>query len=216
MLTAKENTTNIPPLATGLYHGVCSQIIDMGEQENKQFGGWSRKVRIVWDIPSEVVKIGDDEQVRRIAKEYTNSLSDKSNLRKMLQAWRGRPFSAEELKGFDLTKVLGVGAQLQIIHKPSKTTGEVYANIETVIPLPKGTKMPAALTTVFDLDDPGTYSVFNTLPRSVQMRISNATGFDDTGLIVSPKEGAASMGRPHTSATEFTVIEDGECEDLPF
>ena len=32
MLTAKENTTNIPPLATGLYHGVCSQIIDMGEQ----------------------------------------------------------------------------------------------------------------------------------------------------------------------------------------
>ena len=42
---------------------------------------------------------------RTISATYTLSLGERSNLRKMLESWRSRAFTPEELQGFDLEKV---------------------------------------------------------------------------------------------------------------
>lgn len=197
MLIAKENTERIPPLAEGMYEAVCTMLIDMGVQNNPRFGNSSRKVRIVWDILGQTVKIGEKEVPRQLSKEFTNSLSDKSNLRKSLQSWRGKTFTPEELKGFDLRKILGVGAVLQVIHK-SGENGE-YANIETIIPFTQGKRPPQVSPIFFDLDDEGTYSIFQTLPRYIQEEISKSEGFSITGLQVAPKNGVEQTPLPDDS-----------------
>ncbi len=99
-----------------------------------------------------------------------------------LQSWRGKAFTAEELQGFDLRKVLGIGCQLQIIHKEGNN-GTTYANVETMLALPRGRSVPAPQEiTWFDFDDPSSYGTFEKLPRYVQEKIAEAENFADTGL----------------------------------
>jgi hypothetical protein len=45
-----------------------------------------------------------------VSKRYTLILNEKGNLRPMLEAWRGRKFAPQELKGFDLERLLGSAA----------------------------------------------------------------------------------------------------------
>jgi hypothetical protein len=40
-------------------------------------------------------------------KNYTLSWSEKANLRLDLQSWRGKPFTQEEMRRFDLETILG-------------------------------------------------------------------------------------------------------------
>ena len=64
------------------------------------------------------------------------SLSEKANLRKDLESWRGKAFTAEELKGFDIEKLIGVNAMASIIHNQSGD--RTYANISSISKLMKG------------------------------------------------------------------------------
>lgn len=72
-----------------------------------------------------------------VVSQYTLSLNSKAKLRQHLEAWRGRKFSGEELKGFDLEKLLGANCQLQIVHSLSDN-GRTYANVQAIVPLGKG------------------------------------------------------------------------------
>jgi len=49
---------------------------------------------------------------------------------------RGRPFSFDELVGFDLENLIGVACALNIVAKTSKK-GKVFSNIAGIMPLPK-------------------------------------------------------------------------------
>lgn len=62
---------------------------------------------------------------------YTVSLNEKANLRKDLEKWRGRKFSADELNGFDLESVIGAPAMLNIVHNEGDE-GQVYANVNGI------------------------------------------------------------------------------------
>lgn len=173
---------------------------------------------MVWDVLGETVKFGDKEVPRQVFSDLTVSLDEKSNLRKLLQSWRGKTFTPEELKGFDLRNVLGVGGQVQIIHK--STDRGTYGKVNTVIPLPKGKKAPQLATTVFDMNDESTYPVFETLPHYLQVRIAEAEGFDDTGLVVKEKNSADSAAQAATAGGSFSPSDFSEIEsdddDLPF
>ena len=54
-----------------------------------------------------------------ISKFYTLSLHEKSNLGQDLVSWRGRPFTETERQGFDITKLIGVTCQLNVMHTDS-------------------------------------------------------------------------------------------------
>lgn len=72
-----------------------------------------------------------------VVQRYTLSLHEKSKLRPMLEAWRGRKFTNEELEGFDLERLLGANCQVQVCHNIS-SDGQVYANVQAVVPAAKG------------------------------------------------------------------------------
>ena len=95
--------------------------------------GDRHKIDIRWQIDERDLKT---QKRFLVMNWYTLSLHKKATLRQHLEAWRGRKFKPEELKGFDLEKLLGANCQLQIIHTESDT-GRTYANIQAIVPLSK-------------------------------------------------------------------------------
>lgn len=147
-LTAKKTGDggNYEPISQGLHHAVCYLLVDLGTQYNERFGKSIHKVMIGWEIPTERIEIERDGKTvnlpRAISNRYTLSLHDKAILRKMLESWRGRAFTEEELNGFDMKKLLGANCMVQIIH--NKKDDKTYANVASVVSLPKGTEKRTA------------------------------------------------------------------------
>lgn len=138
------------PVPEGTHIGVCDMVVDLGKQRTTYMGDTTIKpqVYIRWQIPAERMEWTDGDGVKHegpmvIGKTYTASLGEKANLRKDLQAWRGKAFTEEELRKFDISKLLGVPATVTVTHKP-KESGGVYANVTSVGGLPKGTPRPSA------------------------------------------------------------------------
>ena len=74
-----------------------------------------------------------------LTKKYTLSLGEQANLRKDLESWRGKPFSAEELAGgFDLEHLYGINCLLGIQHEQNADGTKTYANITAILPPQKG------------------------------------------------------------------------------
>lgn len=128
----------------GMHPAVCDMMVDLGLQEQKsQLYGDSIKhqVYIRWQIPGERLEYEKDgvkiEGPMTIGSYYTLSLSEKANLRKILQGWRGKEFTADEAAKFDVTAVLGKPCTLNVIHKTGND-GKVRARIEGVGPPIKG------------------------------------------------------------------------------
>ena len=149
---------SVDPIEAGVHNAVAYQVIDLGTQENTMFNKMQHKVMIIWEIPSLRIEVERDGKMvdlpRVISNEYTASISAKSNLGKHLNAWRGQKFTEAELAEFDLASIIGANCQLGVIHNVSKTNGNTYANIESILPLAKGTKKvkPENDTVVFDID----------------------------------------------------------------
>lgn len=141
------------PIDEGTYVATCIRVIDLGTQVSSFQGAdkLQRKVLIAWEVPEVRVEFDDKEGPALIMKRYTASLSDRANLRKDLEAWRGKRFTDDELKGFDLGNLLGHSCQIQVLHSPD---GQ-YANIQTIMALPKGMPKPQPENPLihFDLDD---------------------------------------------------------------
>lgn len=202
----------------GIFDGVCSKIIDLGTQYSETFKNSAHKIRIFWEIVGETIEINGEQMPRLVSKEFTLSLNEKSKLRQALQSWRGKAFTAEELQGFDLKKVLGVGCQLQIIHKEGNN-GTTYANVETILALPRGRSVPAPKEiTWFDFDDPASYGVFEKLPRYMQEKIAEAENFADTGLQLPDEKAPANPGisgpQAAVGGADFEEIPDSDFEPL--
>jgi hypothetical protein len=136
------------PVPEGTHFAVCDMVVDLGKQRTTYMGDTTIKhqVYIRWQIPAERTEWTDGEGVKHegpmvIGKTYTSSLSEKANLRKDLQAWRGRAFTEDELKRFDISKLLGAPATISVTHKP-RESGGVYANVTSIGGLPKGLDKP--------------------------------------------------------------------------
>ena len=129
--TAKE----LPP--AGLMQAVCVFVEDIGIQKTEYKGETKvqHKIVVVWEIDENEAKM-DDGRRFMTSKRYTLSLSDKANLRKDLETWRGKKFTEEELGGFDVEKLVGANCLLNIMHE--ENAGKTYANIKGVMPLKNG------------------------------------------------------------------------------
>lgn len=125
------------PAPPGQHTSVCCDVADLGTVQTK-FGD-KEQVRIYWQID----KMMDDGRPFLVTRTYTASLHEKATLRRDLEAWRGRPFTEKELDGFDLEKLMGVGALLQVSHKPRNDGQGVYAQLTSIMALPKGMEPPA-------------------------------------------------------------------------
>lgn len=136
IIAKNDGGVTFSPAPAGLHHAICTAIYDLGTQYSERFDNSAHKVLIQWELPNERIEIDGESKPRAISKQYTLSLHEKATLRKDLETWRGKGFSGKELLGFDISKLLGVNCQIQIIHN---TKGEkTYANISAILPLQKG------------------------------------------------------------------------------
>lgn len=153
-LTVSESgAKEFPILPEGSYAAICNMLIDLGMQYNEAYKNSSRKVLIGWELPEERIEINGESVPRTINQRYTASLNEKSILRRDLAAWRGRDFNAAELEEFNLRNIVGAPCLLQVIHR--EYNGKKYANVASIMSLPKGMTKPQSFEPplVYDIDE---------------------------------------------------------------
>lgn len=174
----------------------CVQVIDLGVQRVEWAGKekLQPKVFIRWEIPSERIQFTDKEGKEHnvpmsISKKYTLSLSEKANLRADLESWRGKAFTMDELDGFNIQNLVGVPCMLSIVHNPSKDGTKVFANVASVMKLPKGMEAPAqeSPSVVYDMDNHD-QAVYDSLPEFLRKQIDESVKEDNNGEIEYPDE----------------------------
>lgn len=175
------NFKRVPP---GAYIGRCYSLIDLGTQlTTGQYGEkMQHKIRIGWELFGEdengeplTVDVDGKEMPMTINKSYTVSLHEKAGLRKDLSAWRGRDFTEDEVKAFDVSKL--VGAYCMVNVTTSETNGKTYSNVAGLTPLPGALRnakpAPVHDHQMFDLDTPD-MAVFNTFHEKLQDAIKRS------------------------------------------
>lgn len=177
-LTLSATSKSSETVPAGTFAARCYQIIDLGHQTTS-FEGEVKvvpQVRITWEL-SELMS---DGRPFSISREYTATFGPKGNLRKMLEAWRGRAFTQEELGGFSLENVLGAPCMIGVVHKQSKDGTKVFANVGSVMALPKGMPMPEPVNpqVKFDIGNFDT-QVFNSLPEWLRAKIMMSKEMED-------------------------------------
>ncbi len=125
----------------GTHVARCIKIIDIGTQHGEYQGQPTARNQIIvqWELPNETMEIEGEQKPLIVSKFYTNSLSEKANLRKDLESWRARPFTVEELMKFDLMKILNAPAMVSVVHNEKGK-----AKVVSVSAMPKGMQCPPA------------------------------------------------------------------------
>lgn len=179
-INATNNGGTRELIPAGNYAARCYQMLEIGTVTEFVLGKQviAKKVRIGWELPTElkVFKEENGEQPLVISKEYTLSMNEKSNLRKDLKSWRGKDFTEDEAKCFDITKLLGAACMLNIIHKPSaKDPTKVYEQIAGITGVPKGMTVPAQINPTFVLSyDEFDMNRFNSLPDFIKTKMQSS------------------------------------------
>ena len=157
-LTARNKGGSLTPIPQDLHLAVCYAIYDIGTQFSERYSKSIHKVIIIWELPECLGEFEMEDGTKKklprsISKRYRLSLHEKADLRKDLENWRGRKFTDEELKGFDLKKLLGVPCQIQVVH--NTVNGQIYSNISAITKVPTGTKVqPVNPHKFFSFEEP--------------------------------------------------------------
>ena len=206
----KSEAVEFPPIPEGAYTAICYTIADLGEQYNDKFKKTANKVMFIWEIVDDDLRIEIDGEMKRraISKQYTASFGQKSNMYKDIRPWIGREFTKEEQEGtFDLTSLIEKGCLLNITNDKA-ADGKIYANVSSVMPLPKGIKVgkPENPVVIYDMDESGD-DVKQKLPEWVQKIIDRSRNADisnanKTDVTFDPETGEVTGDLP------FGDIED--------
>jgi len=146
-----------------------------------------------------------------IFKNYTLSWSEKANLRLDLQSWRGKPFTNEEMRRFDLETVLGAWCMVNVIERAG-TNGKTYANVSGVTPVPaiiKQNGLPQAVNKneMFNLTEPD-WAMFETFSDHLKAKITSSPEWQKM-------QGKAAPA-PATGAAPASADTETDFGDIPF
>lgn len=182
-ILATNNSTPRELIPTGNYVARCYQMVQIGTVKEVINGDLKvlQKVRIGWEFPNDKKVFSEEkgEQPYVFSEEYTLSMGDKANLRKMLESWRGKGFSVDEAKSFDITALIGKTCMVNIIHVPSKKDpSRIYSKIGSVSSVPKGLTVPPQVNPTFVLSyDDFSYDKFNSLPDFIKDKMKTSSEF---------------------------------------
>ena len=217
-LTAKDSGGgSFTPVAPGMHLARCYRIVDLGTQKSEYQGQVKhlQKVMIQFEVHGE-----DDNgnplvtakgEPMSISKNFTLSLAEKATLRKDLQAWRGRDFTTDELRGFELKNVLGAWAMITAA-KSTGNNGKEYTNIISINPVPVAIKkagLPEGFNklAMFVIENPD-MELFETFGNGLKEKIQG-----------SPEWRARNGGQEQTPARKPTNTGSGfddMDDDIPF
>lgn len=189
-----ESGSGFKQVEAGVYPGRCVRVIGIGTQHGEYAGKPTTRVQVIvsWELPTELIAEGDYAgQPYMVSKFYTASLGEKSNLRKDLASWRGRDFTPEELKGFDLKNILTKPCMVSVIHNDKGK-----AKVNGIMALPKGMAVPeqinpTVLFNVFQWDD----AVFDSLTDGIKDLIRKSDEYQMMNCGLSVKDNNAVGGQ---------------------
>lgn len=214
-LTAKATSeSKFIRVPAGMHLARCYRIIDLGTQSYEWQGQPKKnyKIMILWEVHGEdengKALITDRGEPMSISKNYTMSLGEMSRLRADLKAWRGRDFTPEELRGFQLKNVLGAWCMLTVVHGDGND-GNPYANVSSVNPVPAAMRkagLPEGVNplAVFDLDNPD-MALFDTFSNKLKAKIEASPEWKAKGS-------ASEQYQKQQNASSFDDMES----DIPF
>jgi len=197
---------------SGMHLARCYRIIDLGTQKSEYMGQvkYLHKVMLGWEIhgsndAGEPLKMKDGRPFA-IFKNYTLSWSEKANLRLDLQSWRGKQFSQDELRRFDLKTILGVWCMLNIIDRVG-TDGKTYTNVNGITPVPSvikqaGLPAPVNKNELFNIGDPD-MAMFDTFSENLKKKISSSPEWQ-------------RRNAPQTNAPAPAASYPDQDDDIPF
>tara|TARA_R100000234_G_scaffold119397_1_gene102208 strand:- start:1160 stop:1888 length:729 start_codon:yes stop_codon:yes gene_type:complete len=230
---------DFPKLQPGKYEGTCFRIVDLGTRE-KEFKGEKfkkKELRLEFEItkavdPADNEITMEDERPFGVSKTYTASLFEAANLRKDLENWRDKTFTQEELDGFDVSKLIGMTARIEIGHTASDPARGFAGGNAKILKLsrPDGGVQKVATVNpqvIFDLDDycdefngnmgeksKAMVDVFDQLPVFIQNEIVKSFEYQaaveegEKTETSTPEPGLADLAKPD---------EDKDIEDqIPF
>lgn len=175
----------------------CYSMIDIGTVPNIYEGklnGIVHKVHISWELPKLLTTFSEEKgpQPFGVFEEMALSTKDNSNLAKLVSAWRGKPFSAEEQKGFDPSVMVGKTCLIQISHNRKKkfkgVTVDAITNENTSLVLsaimsrPKDMECPPVINEPFIWDwekienktEPFSEEKWNKIPKFIQEKMKES------------------------------------------
>jgi hypothetical protein len=173
--TSKGGQKALPSAGTHLAR--CYYVCDLGTQTTDWQGKpkKARKVRIGFELPNEqhIFDQARGKEPFTISKEYTLSLHTKAELRKVLESWRGRAFTDQELDKFDVAKLIGAPALISIAHEPRRDGEGNFAKLLTVSRPMKEMNCPPAIMPAWEYSiHMGRNEAFEALPDWLQEKVA--------------------------------------------
>jgi len=214
LIAKADSNGSFTPVPTGLHLARCYRIIDLGTQESEYMGvkKMLQKVMLQFEVHSEDENgnptVTAKGEPLSISKNFTLSLGEKATLRTDLKTWRGRDFTPEELRGFELKNVLGVWCTLSIIKAMGRAGRKEYTNISGIMPvsvqqrragLPNGFNEPK----LYSIDEHD-QALFETFSDNLRAKI-----------MASP-EFKMKTGNTSFSAPASQVAANIDDDDIPF
>jgi hypothetical protein len=155
MLIKDEGGGGYEPIPHGLIQAVCYGAWDLGIQQTTWKGETKTRHRFVigWEVAKRIENPDSEWNGKRmtIHKEYTATLSEKSNFYKDLKGWFGVDIPPDKRQqGFNPEKLVGKNCCLMVVHRTKDD--RTYANVEQVTTLAEG-MLP--LENEYDTEPPG-------------------------------------------------------------
>ena len=177
--TTEKKEFKVAPVGSHLAR--LYRIIDLGTQKSEYMGQVKmlRKVKFFWELHGDDLKIEGKPLIQ--TRNYTLSLGDKASLRKDLESWRGKSFTDDELRGFDLTNLLDKWCMITVQHRESN--GKTYADAVAVTPVPAVVAkagLPSGVnpTLLFDMQK-FDQAVFDSLSDGLKNQIQQSAEFQN-------------------------------------
>lgn len=145
MIACDKGGGDFEQIEPGTHVARCVRLIDLGTEWNDMYKNERHQIYIGFETPNARMtwkdKDGNEhEGPFMVGMFQTLSLGEKSNLRPLLESWRGKEFTAEELSGFVMKNILGKPCMLNIIAKEKK--GKKRSVISAIMPPMQGMDCP--------------------------------------------------------------------------
>lgn len=188
------------------YQAICYKIVNIGTipEEFKGKTSLRAKVQFTWELPTEktIFKEGDEPKPFVVNRIFTNSTDEKSHLSKFIILWANGKINKDNIKDFDMLKLLGKQCLLQIAHKAStKNPSNKFLEAAGISSLPKGMS-PMKQTNenfIFDVEE-FDQEKFNTLPEFIRKMVVSSEEFK--ALKLDPEKVLALAGTKKDTANE--------------
>lgn len=177
--------TNYERAEAGAYPARCIHVIELGCRDNEYQGEVKKRkeLMITWEL-SELMQ---DGRPFVVSWRGTNTLNEKGKLFQILTSWRGKPFTTDELKRFELSNILDACCMINISKETSKA-GKDFNKVISVMRIPKGMQAEPRVNELIDfgIGDITNEELFNKLYPWVQNIVKDSDEYK--ALTFTPSE----------------------------